>query len=410
MLLSAIKENDNNETRVSISPESVKLFSRLGFEVIIENGAGETSGYQNSNYEEAGAKIVTRSECLKADVCLCVRMPSTDDINNLKSNSLLIGILNPYENKSEFSNLNKNKISSCCMELIPRISRAQSMDVLSSQANLAGYRSVIDAAEQFGKAFPMMMTAAGTVAAAKVLIVGAGVAGLQAIATAKRMGAIVFATDVRMASKEQVESLGGKFLTVEGAENLEKTLESIKEKDLKITRIQDALNRKDSVTFALVTSLKKEIGINDPDIEVNVDKAVVFISLSDKLLFKSGSYQVSERAKEILGKVATVVNGKPDFECMVEGHTDNLTYKAGGVLLDNWDLSVKRATSIVRVLKDLDVNPSRLIAAGRSYFDPLVDNDTAENRSINRRTRIIIMPKIDQFYDMIEKEMQSFSN
>ena len=106
MLLSAIKENDNNETRVSISPESVKLFSRLGFEVIIENGAGETSGYQNSNYEEAGAKIVTRSECLKADVCLCVRMPSTDDINNLKSNSLLIGILNPYENKSEFSNLN----------------------------------------------------------------------------------------------------------------------------------------------------------------------------------------------------------------------------------------------------------------------------------------------------------------
>ena len=199
-------------------------------------------------------------------------------------------------------------------------------------------------------------------------------------------------------------------LTAKGAENLEKTLESIKEKELKITRIQDALNRKDSVTFAIVTSLKKEIGINDPDIEVNVDKAVVFISLSDKLLFKSGSYVVSDRAKEILGKVATVVNGKPDFECMVEGHTDNLTYKAGGVLLDNWDLSVKRATSIVRVLKDLDVNPSRLIAAGRSYFDPLVDNDTAENRSINRRTRIIIMPKIDQFYDMIEKEMQSLSN
>ena len=109
MLLSAIKENDNNETRVSISPESVKLFSRLGFEVLIENGAGETSGYQNSNYEEAGANIVTRSECLKADVCLCVRMPSTDDINILKSNSLLIGILNPYENKSEFPNLNKNK-------------------------------------------------------------------------------------------------------------------------------------------------------------------------------------------------------------------------------------------------------------------------------------------------------------
>ena len=153
MLLSAIKEIDNNETRVSISPESVKLFSRLGFDVIIENGAGEASGYQNSNYEEVGAKIVTRSECLKADVCLCVRMPNTEDLNNLKSNSLLIGILNPYENKSEFSNLNKNKISSCCMELIPRISRAQSMDVLSSQANLAGF-TLPAAVIIIGKAFP----------------------------------------------------------------------------------------------------------------------------------------------------------------------------------------------------------------------------------------------------------------
>ena len=197
-------------------------------------------------------------------------------------------------------------------------------------------------------------------------------------------------------------------LTAKGAENLEKTLESIKEKDLKINRIQDALNRKDSVTFALVTSLKKEIGINDPDIEVNVDKAVVFISLSDKLLFKSGSYEVSERAREILGKVATVVNSKPSFECMVEGHTDDVAYIGSGNLIDNWDLSVKRATSIVRVLQELDVNPAKLIAAGRSYYNPLVSNDTPENRSTNRRTRIIILPKIDEFYDMIENEMKSF--
>ena len=185
-------------------------------------------------------------------------------------------------------------------------------------------------------------------------------------------------------------------------------MESIKEKDLKINRIQDALNRKDSVTFALVTSLKKEIGINDPDIEVNVDKAVVFISLSDKLLFKSGSYEVSERAREILGKVATVVNSKPSFECMVEGHTDDVAYIGSGNLIDNWDLSVKRATSIVRVLQELDVNPAKLIAAGRSYYNPLVSNDTPENRSTNRRTRIIILPKIDEFYDMIENEMKSF--
>ena len=198
-------------------------------------------------------------------------------------------------------------------------------------------------------------------------------------------------------------------LTSKSADNLEKSLESMKEKDLKITRLQDALTRKDSVTLAIVTSLKKEIGINDPDIEVNVEKGVVFISLSDKLLFKTGSYVVSDRAKEILGKVAVVVNGKPDFECMVEGHTDCRSYE-NGVLLDNWDLSVKRATSIVRVLQELDVNPGRLIAAGRSYFDPLVENDTAENRAINRRTRIVIMPKIDQFYDMIEKEMKNLTS
>ena len=198
-------------------------------------------------------------------------------------------------------------------------------------------------------------------------------------------------------------------LTSKSADNLEKSLESMKEKDLKITRLQDALTRKDSVTLAIVTSLKKEIGINDPDIEVNVEKGVVFISLSDKLLFKTGSYVVSDRAKEILAKVAVVVNGKPDSECMVEGHTDSRSYE-NDVLLDNWDLSVKRATSIVRVLQELDVNPGRLIAAGRSYFDPLVENDTAENRAINRRTRIVIMPKIDQFYDMIEKEMKNLTS
>ncbi|AUP81429.1 OmpA/MotB family protein [Flavivirga eckloniae] len=195
-------------------------------------------------------------------------------------------------------------------------------------------------------------------------------------------------------------------LSAKGASNIEKTLESIKEKDLKITRLQDALTKKDSVTLALVTSFKREVGINDPDIEVNVEKGVVFISIADKLLFKSGSYNVTSKAKEVLAKVAKVVNSKPDFECMVEGHTDSVPYKKDP-LLDNWDLSVKRSTSIIRVLQTLDVNPSRLIAAGRSSHVPLVDNDTAENRSKNRRTRIVVLPKIDQFYDMIEKEMKN---
>ncbi len=197
-------------------------------------------------------------------------------------------------------------------------------------------------------------------------------------------------------------------LSAKGASNVEKTLESIKEKDLKITRLQDALTKKDSVTLALVTSFKREVGINDPDIEVNVEKGVVFISISDKLLFTSGSYNVTDKAKEVLGKVAKVVKAKPDFECMVEGHTDSVPYTSkDGVLLDNWDLSVKRSTSIVRALEDLGVNPGRLIAAGRSSYVPLVDNDTAENRATNRRTRIVVLPKLDQFYDLVEKEMKN---
>ena len=197
-------------------------------------------------------------------------------------------------------------------------------------------------------------------------------------------------------------------LTTKGAQNLEKSLESLKEKDLKISRLQDALTKKDSVTLALVTSLKSSVGISDPDIEINVEKGVVFISIADKLLFKSGSYMVSDRAKEVLGKVAKVINSRPTFECMVEGHTDNVPFTGNAVLLDNWDLSVKRSTAIVRVLtKDLGVKPSQLIAAGRSEFIPLVDNNSADNRAKNRRTRIVVLPKIDEFYDMIEKEMKN---
>lgn len=217
MQISIIKEG-KNEQRVASTPDTIKLLERFDAEVLIEKGAGELSGYGDELYESSGAKIVDRSACLQSDICLCVRMPSQNDINQLKKGSILIGILNPYENKNYFSDLNNNNITSCCMELIPRISRAQSMDVLSSQANLAGYKSVIDAAEKFGKVFPMMMTAAGRINPAKVMILGVGVAGLQAIATAKRLGAVVSATDVRSATKEQVESLGGKFIMVEDEE------------------------------------------------------------------------------------------------------------------------------------------------------------------------------------------------
>jgi chemotaxis protein MotB len=197
------------------------------------------------------------------------------------------------------------------------------------------------------------------------------------------------------------------ILSTKGAENIEKALESIKEKDLKISRMQDALTKKDSVTLAVVTSLKSAVGISDPDIEINVEKGVVFISIADKLLFKTGSYDVTDRAKTVLAKVAKVINDKPDFECMIEGHTDNVPYNGSGILLDNWDLSVKRSTSIIRVLTNqLGVKPEQLIAAGRSSYIPLVANDSAENRARNRRTRIVVLPKIDQFYEMIEKEMK----
>jgi chemotaxis protein MotB len=197
-------------------------------------------------------------------------------------------------------------------------------------------------------------------------------------------------------------------LSKKGADNLERSLESMKEKDIRIQRMQDAVTKKDSVTLALVTSLKGVLGnMSDDDIEINVEKGVVYVSISDKLLFRSGSYTVTSRAREVLGKVAKVVNDKPELEFMVEGHTDNVPIKKDGIQ-DNWDLSVMRATAVVRILEnDFDVAPSRMTAAGRSYYLPVADNDTAANRAKNRRTRIVVLPKLDQFYDLIDKGMSA---
>ena len=209
-------------------------------------------------------------------------------------------------------------------------------------------------------------------------------------------------------NQELINNMGNlTTLTAKGAENLEKSLESLREKDLTIRKLQDAVTRRDSVNLALVQSLKGVLGnLDDEDIEVTVEKGVVFVSISDKLLFSSGSYNVTRAAKEVLGKVAKVVNNKPDFEFMVEGHTDNVPY-ASGVLLDNWDLSAKRATSIVRILQnDFGVDPARMTAAGRSYYVPLAANTTSADRARNRRTRIVVLPKLDQFYSMIEEGMK----
>ena len=196
-------------------------------------------------------------------------------------------------------------------------------------------------------------------------------------------------------------------LSTQGSRNLERSLESMREKDLQIRSLNDAITKKDSVTLALVTSLKSSLGnLQDEDISVNVEKGVVYISISDKLLFSSGSDKINENAKMVLGKVAKVVNDKPEIELMVEGHTDNQPISSTK-FTDNWALSTARATAVTRVLQeDFNVAPKRMTAAGRSFYIPVATNDTPEGRAKNRRTRIIVLPKLDQFFDMVEKGME----
>ncbi|GAK77195.1 MULTISPECIES: OmpA family protein [Nonlabens] len=196
-------------------------------------------------------------------------------------------------------------------------------------------------------------------------------------------------------------------LSKKDAEILETSLERIKEKDLQIRSLNDALTKKDSVTIALVTSIKSSLGnVNDEDINVNVEKGVVFISISDKLLFSSGSDQINSNAYNVLGKVGTILKDKSNMEVMIEGHTDSQPI-ASGKFKDNWDLSTARAASITRYLQEKEqIDPARMTAAGRSYYVPIASNDTAEGRAKNRRTRIIILPKLDQFFDMIESGME----
>ena len=223
MIVGSIKENTTIEKRISITPESAKNIIGLGLKVCVEKGYALHLGINDNEYKDVGVDVKTSSKEILSlsDLITKVNCPSEDEIEIFKENIILIGMLNPSKNKNQIDKIISKKIKPFSLELLPRITRAQSMDVLSSQSNLAGYRAVVDCVAEFEKAVPMMMTAAGTVPAAKVLVIGAGVAGLQAIATAKRLGAIVSATDVRAASKEQVESLGGKFLTVEQKEDME---------------------------------------------------------------------------------------------------------------------------------------------------------------------------------------------
>ncbi len=197
-------------------------------------------------------------------------------------------------------------------------------------------------------------------------------------------------------------------LSKKEAENLERSLEQIKEKDLTIQSLQEAINKRDSVTFALVTSLKgATVGIDDEDISINVEKGVVYVSISDKLLFTSGSSKLSKEALAVLGKVAQVLKSQPELEFMVEGHTDNKAVRQGASFEDNWELSAERAASVVRVLeKDFSIKPERMTVAGKGEYAPVASNDSAEGRAQNRRTRIVILPKLDEFYSLIEEGME----
>ena len=320
MIIGSISENKDLEKRISITPEIAKKYLNLGFEVQLSENYGEHLGFKQKEYNEIGAKLVGEDKKIieNADIVIQMGLLDENKISFLKSNQIFIGVLNPYENKNELDQLVKKKVKLFSLELLPRITRAQSMDVLSSQANLAGYKAVLESFSTFEKAIPMMMTAAGTITAAKVLVVGAGVAGLQAIATAKRMGAIVFATDVREASKEQVESLGGKFLTVEGAENLEtksgyakEASEEFKEKQEKL--LSETLKKIDIVICTALIPGKKAPLIIKENMLKNMKPGSVIYDLAaiqggnvafseiDKVVEKNGVKIMSER--NILNKL-----------------------------------------------------------------------------------------------------------
>ena len=322
MIIGSISENKDLEKRISITPEIAKKYINLGFEIQLSENYGRHLGFDEKEYNELGVKFVNDDKKIIETSDIIIQMSLLDDTKTsfLKSGQTFIGVLNPYENKNKLDELVKKKVNLFSLELLPRITRAQSMDILSSQANLAGYKAVVESFSTFEKAIPMMMTAAGTIPAAKVLVLGAGVAGLQAIATAKRMGAIVFATDVRLASKEQVESLGGKFLIVEGAENLETEGGYAKEASEEFKKKQEELlsNTLKKIDIVICTALipgKKAPLIIKENMIKNMQPGSVIYDLAavqggnvalsevDKIIEKNGVKIIGER--NILNKLPT---------------------------------------------------------------------------------------------------------
>jgi NAD(P) transhydrogenase subunit alpha len=284
MKIGSISENKDLEKRVAVTPDIIKKYKSLGIDVQLTKDYALHLGISDKEYEREGANIFQSDDdvILNSDAILQMTIPDDEYLNKLRENQILVGVLSPHENEKKLKSILSKNITCFSLELLPRITRAQSMDILSSQANLAGYKAVVDSFSFFQKAIPMMMTAAGTISAARVLVVGAGVAGLQAIATAKRMGAIVFATDVRLASKEQVESLGGKFLTVEGSENLETEGGYAKETSAEFKKKQEELLKETLkkidivICTALIPGKKAPLIIKKDMIEVMQNGSVIY--------------------------------------------------------------------------------------------------------------------------------------
>ena len=329
MIIGSISENREIEKRISITPDIAKKYISNGFEVLIEKGLGEHLGISDDSFIQEGCKIENQDSIIsKSNIILQLSLPEDKNLEKLNENLILIGNFNSNENHQKILNIVKKKISVFSLELLPRITRAQSMDILSSQANLAGYKAVIDSFAIFKKAIPMMMTAAGTISAAKVLVVGAGVAGLQAIATAKRMGAIVYATDVRLASKEQVESLGGKFLIVEGAENLEteggyakEASDDFKKKQEEL--ILETLKKIDIVICtALIPGKKAPKIINDKMIENMRSGSIIY-----DLAASQGGNAAFTEADKVVEKNGVMILGETNILNKLPASASNLYAK-----------------------------------------------------------------------------------
>ena len=332
MFIAALKEDNQDDNRVSVTPETCKKLVSKGFEVIIEKNAGNASNYLNEHYLSAGAEIEENREKIlkKTDVLLAVTtVPSESIIKFMKMHIVVIGTFNPYENSSALSKLEAGNLNVITLDFLPRISRAQAMDVLSSQSNLAGYKAVIDTAYEFSKALPMMMTAAGTITPAKYFIVGAGVAGLQAIATAKRLGAVVSATDVREASKEQVESLGAKFVFVESEENLETDGGYAKEVTADYKKKQEELmkqtvkNQDVIITTALIPGKKAPLIISE-EMVLSMKPGSIICDLATS---QGGNVAFSERDK-IIEKNGVKIIGYSNY-------ASRTAYSASGLLGKN---------------------------------------------------------------------------